>query len=479
MTLSRFLSTEHYMRTEPITVDIASESSFVRKANYLIRKYGFTVSGKPALAKMTDVDGWSSYNRLYNLKGRHSPIEFIRKNLKKRPWFADYEVVVFCECKARLIGHEEDGTDVRKMGLFVFDADAKGVIEEVEAAIAPLPYGLTVQTRPKSAPWKEHRYFWHSPYSIKRFTLRGIESAKRQKDRRAREIRVEGRWDAKGSGAGGYVVSGDTPRDGDEMYTYVDPDAPIPTVPHALVDWIIEQDRKNRGQSKTNGMRVKVSLPVSEAARRHILSRAKSFANLGTRPEMIELLLKHQLEDLAPKNESFDTKAALADPEWQERIHRYAYKNPTGNADLFYESVGHEISIGSPAPSSGLVLTGPTSNTLTNALLAAIKNFRRGEEIPVATVRKRLESVMDDKGISFDWRKHRTIISRARDQAGWATTGGRYAKWFHKSDTSVSTTNAVKAWNQKEIPYSNFQCPHVQGSVYRGEGGEDRGSIEE
>ncbi len=154
---------------------------FVTKANHLIRKYGFTVSGKPPLEKMTDVSGWNRYNRLYKLTGNHSPVEFIRKNLKNRPWFAYYEVVVFCECRERIIGHnEDDGTEDRKMGLFVFDIDAKGVLEKVEGAIGPLPYGLTVQSRPKSAP------------------------------------RIEGQWDAKGSGAGGYVVSGDTPREGDE-----------------------------------------------------------------------------------------------------------------------------------------------------------------------------------------------------------------------------------------------------------------------
>jgi hypothetical protein len=423
------------------TTDAASESSFVRKANYLIRKYGFTVSGKLPLAKMTDVDGWSTYNRLYNLKGNHSPAVFIRKNLKKRPWFASYEVVIFCECKNRLIGHEEDGTEVRQMGLFVFDADAKGVIEEVEAAIGPLPYGLTVQTRPRSAPWKQHRYFWHDAYSIEQFRLRGIESAKREEDRRAREIRVEGQWDAKGSGGGGYVVSGDTPRDGDEMYTYVDPDVPIPTVPHALVDWIIERDRENRGQSKTTGMKIKANISVSEAVRKHILSRAKTFANLGTRPETIELCLKQQIEDLAP--DSVDTKALLADPKWQERIHRYAYKNPTGNADWLYKSVDRQITVGSPTPSSRLVLTVPTSNTLTDALLATIKKFQDREEVPVSQVRERLEAATAKKGIPFDWRKHKTIINRARSKAGWATTGGRYANWFLQRDPSVSNTNEV------------------------------------
>lgn len=342
------------------------------------------------------------------------------------------------------MGHEEDGTEVRKMGLLVFDADALGVIEQVEADIGKLPYGLTVLTRPKTARHKQHRYFWHDSYSVEQFTLRGIESATRKKDRRAREIRVEGQWDAKGSGAGGYVVSGDTPREGDEMYTYVDPEAPIPTVPHALVDWIIERDRKNRGQRKTDGMKVKASITASEAVRRHILSRARSFALLGTRPDDIELLLTHQIEDFAPKDESFDAKALLADPTWQERIHKYAYKNPTGNADSFYESMGRQITVGTPASSAPLVLTVPTSNTLTDALIVAIKKFRRTEEMPVARVRKQLEAAMAKKVIAFDWRKHKTIVKRARDEAGWATTAGRYAKWFPRiprRDTSFSSTN--------------------------------------
>jgi hypothetical protein len=225
------------------------------------------------------------------------------------------------------------------------------------------------------------------------------------------------------------------------MYTYVDPEAPIPTLPRALVDWIIERDRENRGQSKSNGMKVNANIAIPEAVRRHLLSRAKSLADLGTRSEMIELCLKQQVEDFAPDN--VDTQALLADPEWQARIHKYSYKNPTGNADWFYKSAGHQITVGSPAPSSRLVLTVPAANTLTDPLLAAIKNFRRTEEMPVARVRERLEAAMARKGIAFDWRKQKTIVERARNKAGWATTRGRYAKWVLRRDTSVSSANEV------------------------------------
>ena len=401
---------------------------FVIKANHLIREYGFTVSGKLPLAKMTDVDGWSSYNRLFNLKGNHSPVEFIRKNLKKRPRFADYEVVVFCECKARLIGHEEDGTEVRKMGLFVFDIDAKDVLEEVVAAIGPLPYGLTVQSRPKSAPWKQHRYFWHDGYSIEQFRLRGIESAKKAKDRRAREIRVEGQWDAKGSGAGGYVVSGDTPRENDEMYTYVDPEAPIPTVPHALVDWIIEKDRAQYASKHVEAKGTSMlTASIEECVRRCILSRAKTLANIGTRPGTIELCLKQQIEDFDPDNEPYDPGALLRDPKWIDRIHRYAYKNKKGNSDWF-KSTGHRLTIGGVLVGSRVPVTSVTQD-LPGALLAAIKEFPRDHSIPIAQVRERLESAMEEQGVEFNWRTRRNMINRARDAAGWASTKGRHAVW--------------------------------------------------
>jgi len=309
---------------------------FVLKANHLIRKYGFTVSGKLPLAKRTDVDGWTEYNRLYKLTGNHSPVEFIRKNLTKRPWFAYYEVVVFCECKNRLISHNEDGTEERKICFWVLDLDANGVLEEIEAAIGPLPYGLTVQTRPKSARWKQHRYFRHDDYSIEQYTLRGIESAKREKDMRAREIRIEGQWDAKGSGKGGYVVSGDTLREGGEAYTYIDPEAPIPVAPPALIDWIIERDRIDKSQPHrvTKGTGIQTT-PIAEGVRKCILSTAKTLANIGTRPETIELCLKQQIEDFDPGNEAYDAQALLTDPKWQERIHRYAYKNKLGNSDYF------------------------------------------------------------------------------------------------------------------------------------------------
>jgi hypothetical protein len=59
--------------------DNTAKSPFVVKANYLIEKYGFAVSGKSPLNKITDVGGWNSYNLLTRTKGKYSPEEFISK----------------------------------------------------------------------------------------------------------------------------------------------------------------------------------------------------------------------------------------------------------------------------------------------------------------------------------------------------------------------------------------------------------------
>jgi len=316
--------------------DNTAASSFVVKANYLIKTYGFAVSGKAPLAKVTDVGGWNSYNLLTRNKGKYSPEEFIRKY----PQYANYDVVVVGTLGTHRVGYEEDGTEVRVGDIVIFDIDAEGVLEEVEAKIGPLSYGYMVYSRPKTARHKQHRYFRHTAYSIEAFTKWGNESAIEYKlkpgDRRARELKIEGRWDMKGSGAGGYVVSAGTLRENDEVYTSPDPEAPFPDIPPALVDLLIQYDREQRRQRKQNSRPrnangEEVDENPKDPSCRHILSRAKSFALLATRPDDIELLLKHQLEDWAPGG-----RELVKDPEWIDRIHRYAYKNETGSSGWWY-----------------------------------------------------------------------------------------------------------------------------------------------
>jgi hypothetical protein len=55
---------------------------------------------------------------------------------------------------------------------------------------------------------------------------------------------------------------------------------------------------------------------------------------------------------------------------------------------------------------------------LRDALIAAIKKFDRGEAIPIAEVRKRLEATLVDVGLKFNWRTQRNTVNRARDAAG-------------------------------------------------------------
>jgi hypothetical protein len=424
--------------TQAEPIDPAT-SPFVQKANGLIKKYGFALSAKPPLAKMTDVRGWNSYNMLTRTKGAHSPEEFICKN----PQYANYEVVVVGTLGMHRVGYEEDGTDVYVGNICIFDIDAQGVLEQIEAKIGPLPYGYTVYSRPQTAPWKQHRYFRHTAYSIEALTEWGIESAIEYKlkpdDHRARELSLEGRWDLKGSGKGGYVVSAGTPRENDEVYTCSDPKAPFPDIPPALVDLLIQYDREQRRQRKQNSRPRRTNDEEADEnpkdrVRSHILSRAKSYANLATRPEDIELLLKHQIEDWAP-----DGPELVKDPEWIDRIRRYAHRNETGSSEWWYRPRAYRYRPEKkPTPTeptgAGLILkTPPAAPKLMDALIAAIKVFNRDEAIPIAEVRKRLEAAMKDRVMKFDWRTQRNIVNKARDAAGWTSAAGRYAVWTHKA----------------------------------------------
>ena len=72
-----------------------------------------------------------------------------------------------------------------------------------------------------------------------------------------------------------------------------------------------------------------------------------------------------------------------------------------------------------PPGSTGVIIYGPPSTSkLRDALIAAIKKFDRGEAIPIAEVRKRLEATLVDVGLKFNWRTQRNTVNRARDAAG-------------------------------------------------------------
>ncbi len=414
---------------------------FVIKANHLIRKYGFSVSGKLPLAKVTDVPGWNSYNMLTRTIGKWSPVEFIRKNLRKHPEYANYEVVVVGTLGEHWIGTEDDGSEVLRGNTVVLDIDAEGVLERIEAAIGPLPDGYMVRSRPKTARHKQHRYFRHVAKSIELLTKWGIESAikynLKPEDRRARELKVEGQWDLKGSGDGGYVVSAGTPREGEDVYTVEDPEAGFPDIPIALVELLIDEDRIQWEQRRGTKRPKKAETEENDKAPacRHILSRAKTFANAAVRPEDIELLLKHQLEDWAP-----DGLELVNAPEWIDRIHRYAYKNETGSSGWWYKPPEYRYRpkkkavvakpAVAPAGSTGVFVYGP-SRKLKLALVAAIMEFPRDRDIPITEVRERLVAAMKAQELPFDWRKNRNVVNRARDAARWTSTDGRYAVWTY------------------------------------------------
>jgi hypothetical protein len=428
-------------KTEEETEKPGTKSTFVTKANHFITKHHFAVCAIPPGGKVSDVIGWSSFNLLTRAKGNYSPEKFIQKY----PQFAHYEVGIFGSCGMHWMGHDEHGNEILEGNICILDIDAQGVLETIEEEAGPLPYGYTVYSRPKTAPWKQHHYFRHTKHSIEQFTKLGIESAKKSRDRRARELRHPGQWDLKGSGdKGGYVVAAGTPREGEEAYTCFDDEAPVPDFPDWLVDWFCADVRTQRLEERrqtrlAGGAEEEPKDPV----RRHVNSRAKSFALLGVRPEDIELLLKHQVEDFSP-----DGEVLVTDPEWLERLHKAAFKEETGNADWFYKPPNYRVRLKTAAShfspvagtgvrsvqgatAKGVIVTGG-SLRLTTALTAVIKDFPRDKALPAAQVRERLEAATAKQRIPFDWVKQRGLVGIARANADWTTSRGRYANWSYR-----------------------------------------------
>jgi len=203
--------------------------------------------------------------------------------------------------------------------LFFWDVDSAGVVEQVEAETGQIiPATFTVQSRPESAPYKQHRYLRSTPYSFERF---GGWKSKEVNVKDLNETNGEGKhptkYDLKGIGRGGYVVSEGSRHPNGEIYTIMN-DSPSIDVPDWLVDWFITDIGKYRHDAAVERERNKKILAEASQTRSHdpndpdpndatkvmpekvdafLKSRCGDLAIRGTRRDDIVLILKHQLQD--------------------------------------------------------------------------------------------------------------------------------------------------------------------------------------
>ncbi len=197
--------------------------------------------------------------------------------------------------------------------LFFWDVDSAGVVEQVEAETGQIiPATFTVQSRPESAPYKQHRYLRSTPYSFERF---GGWKSKEVNVKDLNETNGEGKhptkYDLKGIGRGGYVVSEGSRHPNGEIYTIMN-DSPIIDVPDWLVDWFITDIGKYRHDAAVERERNKKILAeapnrvpdpndatkvMPEKVDAFLKSRCGDLAIRGTRRDDIVLILKHQLQD--------------------------------------------------------------------------------------------------------------------------------------------------------------------------------------
>lgn len=249
--------------------------------------------------------------------------------------------------------------------LCFLDIDAEGLLERLEQESGHLiPETYTVLTRPESKPWKRHYYFRQTEYSFAKF---GGWNAK---NKSIHDIAVTDSrglhpetYALKGIGGKGLVVGAGSVRENGEIYTAVDPDAPVLPIPDWLVDWVSDDFAKFRqtadAELKTKAdakakLREKYTSEQRDRLREQnkedgfqiyegdlypfARSRAGSFARKGFSREKIEQLVIWQVEHFVTNGKAF-VQTELG----RESIHKIAFANSLeiGDGRDFYEDQKH------------------------------------------------------------------------------------------------------------------------------------------
>jgi Bifunctional DNA primase/polymerase, N-terminal len=183
--------------------------------------------------------------------------------------------------------------------LLFLDIDTDGVLERIERETGmTCPYTYTVQSRPKSKPWKQHIYFVQTQYCVSKFTREGQYA----KDWTTCEPTHQ--YDLKGCGRCAFVVgAGSIHADDGETYTAVDVDAGVAEIPDAWVDWLYGDIGRSKQQERAyrkpiNDVRVPDEKVKKSNIYAYLFWRVFLLARTGLEREDIEQCL----QKLAIKN---------------------------------------------------------------------------------------------------------------------------------------------------------------------------------
>ncbi len=347
--------------------------------------------------------------------------------------------------------------------LFFWDVDSAGVIEQVETETCKLiPTTFTVQSRPESAPYKQHRYFLSTPYSFAKF------GGWKSKEVNVKDLNstVEGKhptkYDLKGIGRGGYVVSEGSRHPNGEIYTIMDDTNPI-GAPDWLIDWFItdigkyrhdaaverEQNKKVEASQSNdpNGVpdpsdALKVMPNKTDA---FLKSRCGDLAIRGTRRGDIVLILKHQLQDHTSLSKEEQKR-------YYHRIHDLAFdpnlKIGLGVAWSSLWEKNHTSILGTTTttvkPNGGMTME---YNSQQHLITKELRRFP--DEIPVAEGYARLNATLGLNLTSKNSRQNATLRA-ARKAAGLVAENRKGCWWWVrqserqsvKSDQAASQPSA-------------------------------------
>ena len=364
--------------------------------------------------------------------------------------------------KGKYADHNLGVVGKRGVGRDMFlDCDAAGVAERIESDTGrKMPETYIVQSRPESAPWKKHFYLKQTEYSFRAFAVFGTPKNGAYDPWGSVNINVkdlsviddEGKhptlYDVKGIGGGSLVVAAGSIRENGEIYTAVDPDAPVLPIPNWLVDWLVADIKKYRignqaelkakheaknlcRQQYTAKERAelrKQNLPdgfdiCQEDVYWFIRWRAGSFASLGLEPNDIEHALAAQVRKFCQGGVAF-----VESEKGRETIHKVAHDPDLvqGDASFFYDRRNDD-----PVPIKGALILqskAPKVDARRELILSTIQELPKGVTADEAYAR--IERSLAKEGHKFNRSlpKDQCLVCRLRKQAGFRAhnEGGKF-----------------------------------------------------
>jgi hypothetical protein len=324
------------------------------------------------------------------------------------------------------------------------DFDDESVIPRIEQDTGrTIPATFKIQTRPKSAPMRQHHIWSQTAYSLKRFRFDKAKNVNVRDVHHLVESPSGGKmfktlYDLKGVGGSSYIVGAGSVSKSGETYTIFDNSAVAP-IPDWLVDWLVDDIAKYRRDWKgMNARKEKEKLAAAKmsaeqrADRRaqghadgfeinredlhdFVLSLLKKFSAMGLSGDVLEHVLTAEIRQRVQGGEEY-----VASQRGMDSIRRRVASEPVRDIGAsFYEKRKNK-----PFDDSGLIMTKElTKRDILQSIIGSFPDRLSGFE-----AESQIDAALRGVGMKFDKRKDRDNLSVVRRRLGFSVVGSDWIR---------------------------------------------------